>query len=741
MNIASKRLMRDYIEIKNSNDINIFASPLEDDLFEWHANICPTEGMYSGIILHFILKFTENYPNEPPKIKLMTGIPHSNIIKYQDDDYYLCMDLISNFFWMEGGTSTEPYSGWSSSYTVKTIMMQLQTFLFEKFIENYDGRIKHTLYELAPEEGGGFRDKSKIKQQIDKAFHDSYNFKCYKCGHCLEKTFPKITIPIPKRKEVIIRKDLIQNNKLIPEVIEILKKNDFKKVFKQMVISLYGYQESISSCNCVSCTNLRLINNQKDISLEELLEIKNNILVSDENILWKLLYEFGYNDNLELETQFVNSKIENKTNKLVELFKNVNFNLLSLDIVKKIFNYLDTDVIINLGQTVPELEVYTKNPEFNIKRELICFYTKESFENQTLGYGINIKYFKKGYQIQSINVILDLVSKEAYENNCNHSVWNEEFIFWLPIKINNKHVNSSRKIIEQVIADIYFARKELKYYVHDAWEDNTIPSKYENNEFKPKYFLDIICKILSSMVVDMMKDNVYASVKALNGFCEFHYLLLQFIEWYPEIIEMAEQKIEYFISNFYNVNKLNYHSLGEFIILLLVSKKFKWNDVKHNFLKESEARNIRWIIKEIPDFEDNNDLNILEQVFEIVNVGKKLNLFTIYFINEIALNIQKDYSYFYGRPSPEIENEFQKRVKKIKAINSWDEYYQELNIYLPPKRKILLDYKKAFQLSKIKKYHTIKKNHDDLFEKKSWRNSKKISKNKNDLFDKKSWRT
>ena len=55
MNIASKRLMRDYAEIKNSNDINIFASPLENNLFEWHANICPTQGIYSGIILHFIL--------------------------------------------------------------------------------------------------------------------------------------------------------------------------------------------------------------------------------------------------------------------------------------------------------------------------------------------------------------------------------------------------------------------------------------------------------------------------------------------------------------------------------------------------------------------------------------------------------------------------------------------------------------------------------------------------------------
>ena len=738
MNIASKRLMRDYIEIKNSNDIKIFASPLEDDIFEWHANICPLQGIYSGIVLHFILKFTENYPNEPPKIKLMTGIPHSNIIKYQDDDYYLCMDLISNFFWMEGGTSSEPYSGWSSSYTVKTIMMQLQTFLFEEFIENYDGRIKHTLYELAPEEGGGFRDKTKIKELIDKAFHDSYNFKCEKCGHCHEKSFPEITIPLPKREEVIVKKDLIHDKKLIPEVIEILKKHDFKKVFKEMVINLYGYQDAISTCSCISCTNLRLINNQKDIDLDELLEIENNILVSDENILWKLIYQFGYNDDLKLKTHFVTSVIENKSNNLVELFKNVDFSLLSLDIVTQIFNYLDSDVIINLGQAVPELQVYTKNPEFNIKRELICFYTKESFENQTLGYGINIRYFKKGYQIQSINVILDLVSKEAYENNCNHSVWNEEFRFWLPIKINNKHVISSRKIIEQVIADIYFARKEITFYPNNEKYEN---SKYENNEFKPKYFLDIICKILSSMVVDMMKDNVYASVKALNGFCEFHYLLLQFTEWYPEIIEIADQKIEYFISNFYNVNKLNYHSLGEFIVLLLISKKFKWNDIKHNFLKESEVRNIRWIMKEIPEFETIDDVNILEKVFEIVNVGKKLNLFTIYFINYVALKIQKNYNYYYGRPSPEIEIEFQKKVKNIKSINGWEDYYQELNLYLPPKKKILLDYKKAVQLSKTKKYHTVKKNHEDLFEKKSWRNSQKISKNKEDLINKKSWRS
>lgn len=723
MNIASKRLMRDYAEIKNSKDIKIFASPLENNLFEWHANICPTQGIYSGIILHFILKFNENYPNEPPKIKLMTGIPHSNIIKYQDDDYYLCMDLISNFFWMEEGTSTEPYSGWSSSYTVKTIMMQLQTFLFEEFIENYDGRIKHTLYELAPEEGGGFRDKTKIKQQIEQAFQDSYNFKCEICGHCYQKPFPEICTPIPKRQEVVIRKDLVVEQKLIPEVIEILKLSDFRLIFKQIVINTFGYNQPVTSCNCVSCVNLRKIQEQQDVSLEELLQLESNILVTNENFLWKMLYQLGYNDKLELKTNIIENQNSNPKNNLIKIFENVNFDLLSLDIIREIFKYLDSDVIISLGHNIPKLKQFTNLPEFNIKRELICFYTKENFEQQILGYGINIKYFKKTSQIQSINVILDLVSQEAFENDCNHSVWNEEFRFWLPIKINQNHVNNGRKIIEQVIADIYFAQR-ISYFNYE-W-DESISSKYENyqykpNEFKAKYFLDIICKILSSMVVDMMKDNIHASVKALNGFCEFHYLLLQFIEWYPEIIEMADQKIEYFITNFKHVNKIKYHSLGEFIVLLLVSKKFKWNDIKHNFLKESEARNIRWILKEIPDFETENDVDILDQVFEIVSVGKKLNLFTIYFINEVALKIQDSYSFYYGRPKQEIEHEFQNRVKKIKSISNWEQYYQELNIYLPPKRKILMDYKYAFNTSKIKKYHKIRKNNDSLYDKNSWR--------------------
>ena len=739
MNIASKRLMRDYLEIKKSNDIKIFASPLENNLFEWHANICPTEGIYTGIILHFILKFTNDYPKEPPKIKLMTGIPHSNIIKHQNNDYYLCMDLINNCFWMDNGGGNEPYRGWSSSYTVKTILMQLQTFLFEEFIENYDGRIKHTLYELSPEEGGGYRDKSEIKEKIDKAFKDSYNFKCNVCGHCFSNPKPEICITIPDRKEFILRRDLIVDNNVIPELITVFNKIGYKDFLENLIKQEFSYSVSIDNCNCMGCVFLRekhtILNSVKDKDISEFFKkiIPLKIFKNLDIKIWKYLKLKGYDDNLNYKYSNNNYKNYIQTNNKT---KSINLDHLNLNILRMIFNNLNSDTLIILGQKLPEIKKYTSLPEFTIKRELNCFFTKESFMNEILGYGINIKYFKKSDQIQSINIVLDLVSKEAYDNNCNYSVWNEEFRFWFPLKINNNHVERARKIIEQTVANIYFSKREGGN-INDRWptpsgyydltEETFSNGEFKINYFKPKYMVDIMCKILSSMIVDMMKDNLHASIKALNGFCEFHYLLIQFIEWYPEIKTIADEKIDFFINNFRYVNKLKYNSLGEFIILLLITKKYKWDDIKYNFMKESECRNIRWILKEYPDFEDiynhrnksecNNEF--VDSIFDIVKVGKKLNLFTIYFINEIALENQKNYKEYYGRPTPEIEIKFQIKVKQIKSIEAWEQYYKELNLYMPPRRKILSDYINSINISKMKKYHKVfKKN--DILDKSKW---------------------
>jgi ubiquitin-protein ligase len=120
-----KRLVRDLKEIKETPKCEgLYIHPVNDDMLEWHGNLVPKEGRYKGIILHYILKFPETYPLEPPKITLGSGIPHSNIIPYEDDPHYLCMDMIKNFFWMNGGEDKgKPYTGWSTAYNVMKCMV------------------------------------------------------------------------------------------------------------------------------------------------------------------------------------------------------------------------------------------------------------------------------------------------------------------------------------------------------------------------------------------------------------------------------------------------------------------------------------------------------------------------------------------------------------------------------------------------------------------------------------------
>jgi len=67
------------------------------DLFEWHCVFNCTQGSFKGLILHLILKFPNNYPQDPPKVTLSTYIPHSNIIPNMGGQKnFLCLDITSS---------------------------------------------------------------------------------------------------------------------------------------------------------------------------------------------------------------------------------------------------------------------------------------------------------------------------------------------------------------------------------------------------------------------------------------------------------------------------------------------------------------------------------------------------------------------------------------------------------------------------------------------------------------------
>jgi len=94
--------------------------PLENNLYEWHANIVSPK--LPGVFFHFIIHFPLNYPDKAPKVRNCTNIRHPNV--FGD---YICLDLLT----MSLETQKTPYRGWTSAYTVSSLLVQLQSFLFE----------------------------------------------------------------------------------------------------------------------------------------------------------------------------------------------------------------------------------------------------------------------------------------------------------------------------------------------------------------------------------------------------------------------------------------------------------------------------------------------------------------------------------------------------------------------------------------------------------------------------------
>lgn len=175
MALARRRLLRDLAEVQREPSELVSALPLENDLFEWHANLRPSSGPLAGIVFHVRIIFPTNYPDSPPNLKFpMREIPsfvHPNLYPFG-----LCLDILSSFI-----GSHDQHAGWSPAYSVRTLLLQLQSFLFE--------------FDSAPQDhGGNYSCNQYTKKSIAAVRAEAAAFKC-RCGHCRGRAYPPLASP------------------------------------------------------------------------------------------------------------------------------------------------------------------------------------------------------------------------------------------------------------------------------------------------------------------------------------------------------------------------------------------------------------------------------------------------------------------------------------------------------------------------------------------------------------------
>jgi ubiquitin-conjugating enzyme E2 A len=109
---ARKRLMRDFRQINENPRDGITASPEEDDIFHWTAIIFGADDTpWEGGIFKLDLKFGNDYPMSPPRVKFITPMFHPNV--YRDGN--ICMDIMKN--------------QWSPTYDVAALLLSIQSLL------------------------------------------------------------------------------------------------------------------------------------------------------------------------------------------------------------------------------------------------------------------------------------------------------------------------------------------------------------------------------------------------------------------------------------------------------------------------------------------------------------------------------------------------------------------------------------------------------------------------------------
>jgi len=287
-----------------------------------------------------------------------------------------------------------------------------------------------------------------------------------------------------------------------------------------------------------------------------------------------------------------------------------------------------------------------------------------------------------------------LSSSAFHQEKIRKSVWKEKFDHWLPIYINADHA----------------ARARLPFR-------NSLQRIAGSSNYSSLHAVSLLPKLMNTMVVSVMSGNVHASIKALEGYCWFHRLLLQAVTENPALQKYVDDKIRDFLSTYEGSSKRAVPALGEWLPLLSVSKFYSWKDVGIPYIKENFDRNVKWVLQKFPELKRSQmpegaaDMTRLSATFEATRVSTRLCMFHVYFLRvarpagESLQAIAKSYDAFYGMPSHDLKEALQKEIFRIHDVETWPQFFKYVGIKCPSPEQLTGWLLLAVKNSAKKGYH------------------------------------
>ncbi len=219
--------------------------------------------------------------------------------------------------------------------------------------------------------------------------------------------------------------------------------------------------------------------------------------------------------------------------------------------------------------------VYTLRVQ-GIVSELVCFHTKASLmesEEVILGYGINFTKNPKTNRLDYVDVTSELMSSEAfYTLKVRRGPRGEEVKAFLPCYLTAEHFGRSKM-------PALFKRVASELCPDEQLEEGLVR---------------VLCCALNTRSVLLADKGVGNADTSFAVYSQLQRLFLALAAELPYIQRTVEDRVHSFVISERNREKDSTPSLGEFIPLLLVSKRYSWAQVRPMLLREVLARNVLW---------------------------------------------------------------------------------------------------------------------------------------------------
>jgi len=232
---------------------------------------------------------------------------------------------------------------------------------------------------------------------------------------------------------------------------------------------------------------------------------------------------------------------------------------------------------------------------------------------------------------------------------------------FLPLAINSEHFERALPQIEAAIAGI--AGREFSPESSAQKKANAVQT-------------------LTSMLPGYFRGESNASPQ---GYANIHHLMISLAQAYPEMIEIADKKIERYLSHPVHRTKLVIPGDADIISLCSISN-YEWKDLCEKYCLEMEIRLARWYVERFGVNYIRDRRGAWDEMFmETLSFRKQL-MSQVMFLNEVARPKTAEgrretqdttllrYNESLGALDPNVRRAMSEQLKAITACSSLQDY-------------------------------------------------------------------